>query len=145
MWAPALSQGAPALPRRPSPPCSLSSRSSPSRRPAPSPAPFLLSLVLLSSRSRPRPRSYPRHFLIFSYLITWYPARYSHAIRALIFAELVLFRTFFNNKITVINLLIPRFNSYKVIFVSLFFLISLIFRFVFYTTLTRALFPISFY
>ena len=143
MWAPALSQGAPALPRRPSPPCSLSSRSSPSRRPAPSPAPFLFSFVLSSSRPRPRPRLH--HFLIFSYLITWHPARYSHAIRAPVPAESAPFRTFFDDKMAVVDLLTPRSGSYKVILVPPFLLVGLIFRFVFCTTSTRYFFPISFF
>ena len=106
----------------------LSSRPSPSRRPAPSPAPFLLSLVPSSSRPRPRPR--PRHFLIFSYLITWRPARHSHAIRAPVPAEPARFRTLFDDKMAVVDLLTPRFGSYKVIFVSPFPSVGLVFRFV---------------
>ena len=93
---------------------------------------LLRPLVLSPSPSSSSP-SFP-HFLLPHYL----------APRAPVPAEPAPFRTFFDDKMTIVDLLTPRSSSYKVILISLFLLVGLVFRFVFYTTSTRASFPISF-
>ena len=100
--------------------------------------PFFLSLVL-----SPLPSFlsllFP-HFLLPHYLVPCTPL--THYMYASI-CKTCTSRTFFDNKMAIIDLLTPYFGSYKIILILLFLLVNLIFYFIFYISMYY-LFSISF-
>ena len=98
--------------------------------------PFLLSLVLSPSPSSSSSSSFP-HFLLPHDLAPRAPlARYTRAGAC----GTRMSRTFFDDKMAVVDLLTPHFSFYKVILISPFLLVGLIFRFVSHTSMRHFLF-----